>query len=232
MYGKSSKYYDIAFANKDYQRESKFLHEHAKDKGINASKLLNLACGTGSHEQYFSEIPEIHGLDFNKEFIDIAMRKNPSVSYHLGDMTDFKLNERFDIITCLFSSIANLESISALKKMVGCSVEHMNRNGIFIIEPFFEPHEWINNLMFMKTFDTDDYKYSIISKSQLKDGKGIGKEVHTYLDKSGFDVFEEDFIFSLFKQEDIKNIFIEYKLEYIFIKNEIFTRGLHIGILR
>lgn len=232
MYGKSSKYYDIAYANKNYEKESRYLLDYCKDKGINVSKLLNLACGTGRHEQYFSEVPVIHGLDLNEEFLTIAKSKNPSVSYHLGDMTDFKLNERFDIVTCLFSSIANLKNITALKNMVHCSVAHMNKNGILIIEPFFEPHEWIADLMIMKTFDTDTYKYSILAKSEHKENKGVSKEVHSYLDKKGFDVFEEDFAFSLFSKEEIKDIYLENKLEYSYIRDEIFNRGLHIGILR
>ncbi|TSA50235.1 class I SAM-dependent methyltransferase, partial [archaeon] len=64
-----------------------------------------MACGTGKHIEYLKDQFEIEGLDISREMLEIAHVRNPNVTFHQADMTDFDLGKKFDVITCLFSAI-------------------------------------------------------------------------------------------------------------------------------
>ena len=99
MYRQLANYYDEIYYFKNYQKETDkiktLIQRHKKSSG---NKLLDVACGTGNHIQYLKQHYSVQGLDSSPEMLRIARKKHPEIVFHRGDMTSFKLKNRFDII--------------------------------------------------------------------------------------------------------------------------------------
>ena len=82
LYKELAKYYDLLYSWKDYQKESekiiKLILKHKKSKGNN---LLEVACGTGHHLQYFKDKFSCFGIDINEEILNVAKNKVPNVKF-------------------------------------------------------------------------------------------------------------------------------------------------------
>ena len=119
IYKDLAKYYDLIYESrgKDYEQEVKKIESVIdKYKSSKSKKLLEVACGTGKHLKYFSKHYECTGVDINQGILDIAKRNAPNVKLVQADMAKLDLEEKFDIITCLFSSIGYITSIKDFKR--------------------------------------------------------------------------------------------------------------------
>lgn len=108
-YASSSKYYDLIYRAKDYKRESTFLKKLI-GKFYNKKQilLLDVGCGTGQHLKYLAKSRNYRlvGLDADPEMLRIARNKLNSLEFVKGKMQNFSFKNKFDVITCLFSTIA------------------------------------------------------------------------------------------------------------------------------
>jgi SAM-dependent methyltransferase len=80
-------------------------------------------------------------LDADEWMLRIAASRVPGVPLHLGDMRDFDLGERFDVITCLGSSIAWMRTDADMRRAVANMARHLHPGGVLIIEPWDSPEE-------------------------------------------------------------------------------------------
>jgi trans-aconitate methyltransferase len=53
--------------------------------------LLDMACGTGLHDQYLKDHYHVEGADLSPSQLAIARRRCPDLVFHEADMTDFDL---------------------------------------------------------------------------------------------------------------------------------------------
>ncbi len=126
IYKNTSKYYDVLYSSKDYPFESAFLNKEIRKyftgKKVN---LLDVACGTGEHLKCLSKIPNyiLTGLDNDPELLNIA-KKKCEAKFIKGRMQNFLFKEKFDVITCLFSSIA----YNVSKRQLIMTLKNFNRN--------------------------------------------------------------------------------------------------------
>jgi len=73
IYGLESKYYDLLYSFLDYKKQVTYIEKLiSKYKQNNNSKLLEAACGTGSHIQFLKKKFQIVGFDLNKEILKQA----------------------------------------------------------------------------------------------------------------------------------------------------------------
>lgn len=80
--------------------------------------------------QYYSTV----GIDSSKEMLRIAKKKAPRSRLILGDITSFKLPERFDVILCPFDTINHITSFADWRRVFTCAHRHLNPGGIFIFD--------------------------------------------------------------------------------------------------
>lgn len=108
-----------------------------------ATSLLDVACGTGVHLAGFRELfDRVAGVDLSAAMLDRARQRLPDVPLHEGDMRHFKLDETFDVVTCLFSSIGYLLAYTDVRQAIFNMVAHLNPGGVLIIEPWLHPDQW------------------------------------------------------------------------------------------
>ncbi|OCH30405.1 SAM-dependent methyltransferase [Aliivibrio fischeri] len=116
LYTDLSGYYDLMCADIDYQSQSNFVRRIHQIFGNQGRDYLDLACGTGPHVHHFINYGyQASGLDINQPMLDIAKQRNPDANFILHDMSNFKVEEPLDLITCFLYSIhynANIEKLS------------------------------------------------------------------------------------------------------------------------
>lgn len=128
-------FYDEIYADKDYKKESLSIVNLIKEVNPDCGSLLDLCCGTGKHLSFLQKYFDCEGVDLNKKMADVA-RGRTKAKIHIQNMENLLLNKKFDIIICLFGSIAYNLSFDGLCKTVGACKKHLNQGGSLIVEPF------------------------------------------------------------------------------------------------
>jgi SAM-dependent methyltransferase len=72
----------------------------------------------------------------------VARRKLPGIPFRRGDMRDFVVPGRFDVLTCLFSAIGYLEDDAALSATFARFFAALRPGGVALIEPWLRPVDW------------------------------------------------------------------------------------------
>src|SRR5712691_10321948 len=170
MYRQLANYYDEIYHFKDYQKEAEkiesLIQQHKKSPG---NHLLDVACGTGNHITYLKRHYSVEGLDFSPEMLRIARKKHHDVVFRRGDMTSFKLNNRFDIITCLFSAVGHVKTKARMRKAVRNMASHLQPGGLMILEPWITPANFRKGIVGYNSVEKPNLK---IARINISRGRG------------------------------------------------------------
>lgn len=140
LFRATASHYDRVYAAKNYAKEAARVRELIAAHGPpNACRLLDVACGTGQHLAQFAEDFEVSGVDLDPGMLAVARDRLPGVLLVEGDMMTFDLGQRFDVVTCLFSSVGYLDGTAALTAAARRFARHLAPGGLCIIEPWIEP---------------------------------------------------------------------------------------------
>ncbi len=238
LYGELAKYYDLLHAGKTYKEESQLLLEliprYKKNSG---NQLLDVGCGTGKHLDYLMQSFQCFGVDLNEKMLQIAKVNHPNVEFIQSSMIDMRLNQQFDILTCLASSISYVKTYENLAKTWESFVLHLNPGGVAIIQPWF---------------NQKNYDVSFPSAVIYQDGNTKIAKMHTSVIKDGVNIFDQHYLIStngekveyirdhhelaLFEPEKMLDIMRSVGLTAYFLDkesigtNNLFKHGLYIGI--
>ncbi|MFK0247806.1 class I SAM-dependent methyltransferase [Amycolatopsis azurea] len=163
---------------RDYAAEADQIVKLAGDRVSKATSLLDVACGTGQHLKRFSEIyPDVEGVDLSEDMLHFARRELPAVSLHHGDMCSFDLGRRFDIATCLFSSVGHMPAMTELEAAVSNILRHVSPRGVLVLEPWWFPDDFIDGYVASDALTVAGRKLCRMSYSTLS-GNRSNIEVH------------------------------------------------------
>jgi ubiquinone/menaquinone biosynthesis C-methylase UbiE len=169
-YSKLAKIYDALYSFKNYEAEAKRLHEIIREKKTSpGNALLDVACGTGTHLSFLHKHYAVEGIDLTPEMLEVARARHPQTVFHYGDMRTFDLGRRFDVVTCLFSSIGYMKSPSDLRKAVINMARHLQPGGVLIIEPWLTEETWKPGGVHALYVDKPDFK---IARLDVPTSKG------------------------------------------------------------
>lgn len=230
MFTKSAKFYDAIYHFKDYNAASELLDASIKRFCPGAKSLLDTACGTGKHIQHLMNKYECEGLDLNQELLDIASERCPGVRFIKADVTDFDTGRTYDVVTCLFSSIAYVRSKESLFNAVACMTKHVNHGGLVIIEPWFSKETFWTDRVTANHYESKDLKITWMYVSKLEFGFSV-LDIH-YLVGTPESVthFTEKHVLGLFSDAEYRKAFEEAGLEVYYDKEGLFGRGMYIGV--
>jgi SAM-dependent methyltransferase len=99
-----------------------------------AESVLELACGTGSVLKQLQPYYRVTGLDRSEPMLALAAKKVPDVRLIRGDMTQTRLDEKFDVVLCIYDSINHLLDFAQWEAVFDRAVEHLNDRGLFIFD--------------------------------------------------------------------------------------------------
>jgi ubiquinone/menaquinone biosynthesis C-methylase UbiE len=228
-----AKYYDLIYSGKNYKKEAdkimKLIHKYKKSTD---KDLLEVACGTGHHLHYFKDKFACFGIDINEGMLSIAKKKIPSVNFKKANMIDFKINKKFDIITCLFSSIGYIKTHENLRKTINNFASHLKNGGVVIIEPWFTKFAYKPGYPHMITYESKELKIARLCVSRVKGNLSIldmnflvaekDKGVKYFIDKHELGMFEVNETLKMMKDAGLKAKFLKNGL--------IEERGLFVGV--
>jgi SAM-dependent methyltransferase len=138
--GRHADLYDLFYADKPYANEAAFVHHCIQTFKPNAMKMLELACGTGTHslllEQYgYQIIATDYSLDMLGRANEKAQKTNSRVDFRHQDMRTLNVPERpFDVIICLFDSIGYVATNKNILQVLKGVYHHLAFDGIFLFE--------------------------------------------------------------------------------------------------
>ena len=231
MFSLSAAYYDRFYQAKDYAGESRQLLELIQQHlGLNRGKLLDVACGTGRHSEYLKASFDIQGVDISEELLALARQRNPELRFSRGDMLDFDLGKQFDVVTCLFSAIGYVKTLSNLQRAVGCMARHVRQGGGLFIEPWFTPENWHAGSVHALCVEEPELKLVRMNTSQV-DGKVSIVDFHYLVGTpQGVEHFTELHELGLFTREEMEQAFRQAGLEVFYDESGLTGRGLYIGM--
>jgi SAM-dependent methyltransferase len=126
LYRELAKYYDKIYHWKDYTIETEKIKELIKQyKTTSGNSLLEVGCGTGHHIQHLQDTFQCTGVDINNEILEVAREKLPDTEFIQANMISMDLGKKFDVITCLFSSIGYVKTYSNLMKTFDAFYSHL-----------------------------------------------------------------------------------------------------------
>lgn len=230
MFTKSAKFYDALYHFKDYRKASVRLTEIINEFCPGAKSVLDTACGTGKHIEDLRNIFECEGLDISSDLIEIAKKRCPGIVFHTDDMTDFQTGRKYDVVTCLFSSIAYVKTSANLRKAIRCMTSHLNKNGLLIIEPWFSEEKFRTNTITSNHFDEKDLKITWMYTSKKEDGMSVLDINYLVGTPEEVSYFTERHELGLFEDSDYRKFFGESGLQVEFDSEGLFGRGMYIGI--
>ena len=179
LYKTLAKYYDLIYSFKDYKKEvteiTKLIKEYKLSSG---NQLLDVACGTGSHIEFFVDDFDCLGVDLNPEMLELAKDKVPKAKFLEADMINLNLEQKFDTIVCLFSSIGYVKTEENLRKTIAGFTNHLEKGGVVIIEPWLTKEIYRSGSPHMVTYHGDNTKIARVSVSELKDENISYFEMH------------------------------------------------------
>jgi SAM-dependent methyltransferase len=140
-FNRYSHYYDLLYAEKNYEKEVSYVNRHIRNYNPKATTILELGSGTGNHAQYFSLSGyTVTGIERSGEMAAISSSKKiEGFEFIHADMSDFKIDREFDVAVSLFHSICYLISNESLLSCLTSVYRHLKPGGIFCFDFWYGP---------------------------------------------------------------------------------------------
>lgn len=228
-YEKSAQLYDAIYTWKNYPEEIERLKAILAARGHVQGRLLDVACGTGRHLDLLRETFAVEGLELDPEMAAIARERVPSVTITVGDMRDFDLGRRFEIVTCLFSSIGYMEEPEQLHQAVATMARHLEPGGLLVIEPWFHPHQFYDGHVGGDMFDGDGMKIARIGRSWTEGPVSVMEMHHMVGTPESVETFVELHRLGLYTDGEYRAAFEAAGLTVEHDAEGLMGRGLYVG---
>ena len=181
------KYYDRIYWWKDYDQEVDFLVEAFRRCGIRGRRVLEVACGTGSHTKLLVERGyEVTGVDISEDMLRLARSKLKGRARFLrGDMRDLDavVDGEYDAAVCLFSSISYNLTMPDLRRTIQGLYDHLAEPGVVVFDTHFTKKGFMDGHRGEDVFDDGRVIGARLSVSK-REGD-VGQLSFSYLIKDG-----------------------------------------------
>ncbi len=226
----STAWYDAIYAAKDYRGETEVLLDIVGRLRPGAETLLDVACGTGGHLRHLAAHLRCEGVDVSEDMAALARERVPGVTISVGDMVDLDLGRRFDVVTCLFSSIGYVLTTERLGRACASMARHLTPGGVLIVEPWILPEDWIEpGTNLVQHHDEGDRTYVRVISSR-REGRVSLLEMHYAIAEGGrIETADEHHTLGLFDRADYLDAVAAAGLSAEWIDPGLIGRGLVAG---
>ncbi|MGP6159471.1 MAG: class I SAM-dependent methyltransferase [Vulcanimicrobiaceae bacterium] len=235
MFTKTAAFYDTLYAalGKDYAREADALTARIRERRPQAATLLDVACGTGAHLEHFVRHGfACRGLDADLQMVTIARSRLPEMQIEPGDMLDFRLPERYDVVTTLFGSVAYTRTRDHLERAVASMAAHLSPTGLLFIEPFVSREDYVAGNLSAVYVDQPDLKMARMNVSRrIKNLALLDFHYLIATKREGVERYFERHELGLFTETDYRDAFAAAGLAFEKLDEPpiAFGRGLYLG---
>ncbi|MFJ3767432.1 class I SAM-dependent methyltransferase [Streptomyces sp. NPDC090082] len=236
MYGRDlAQVYDLVHKErgKDYRIEAEAVAAAARRHRPDASRLLDVACGTGGHLCHFAELfDHVEGLELSEPMAAAARAALPGTPVHPGDMRDFRLDARFSVVTCMFGSIGYMESTTELRRALVMFARHLEPGGVAVVDPWWFDETFLDGHVSADVVTVDGVTVSRVSHSARR-GRVSHMDVHVVVaePRAGAHHFVDRHDISLFSREEYEDAFRAAGFQVEYLPGQPSGRGLFVGVL-
>ena len=115
------------------------LLELLEARGQRVRSALDLGCGTGILCKALSERGiDAAGVDLSEGMIALARQQAPLCRFQVADMTDFRPEERFDLVTATGDVLNHVFDEADLQRIFRNVSGYLDRGGLFVFDLFRE----------------------------------------------------------------------------------------------
>ncbi len=213
--------------------EAETLHQLIeKHKHSSGRTLLDVACGTGGHIAHLKQRYEVEGLDLDQNMVRIAREKHPEIIFHQGDLVDFDLRKKFDVVMCLFGSIGYAKTKPRLEQAIRNMARHLLPGGVLIIEPWITPGDFKPNYLRSIFVDHPELRIARMNVSAVEDKVSILNFHYLVGTPQGIEYFRERHELGLFPLDEYEGSLRAAGLDTVFDPEGLTGRGLYIATSR
>jgi len=139
-YRKFARFYDELGWDRFSKNRAKLVLDYIREKAPHVKSLLDLACGTGEFAILMAaQGISVTGIDISKDMLKVARSKantsaSKSIRFIQADMTRFRLNRKFDLVTCNFDSLNHLLFNKDILSTFQNAYKHLSPKGCFIFD--------------------------------------------------------------------------------------------------
>ena len=232
MFSQSARVYDALCRHTDYAGASATLCASVDRLAPSGSTLLDAGCGTGRHLSHLRERFAVEGLDVSPEMLEVARARCPGIPLHQGSLVDFSLGRRFDVVTCLFGSLAYAGDEASLRRAVKCLVNHLQAGGLLVVEPWVTPNRFISGRLVFDMVNDPDLKVARMYVSERRDTVSVFDSTYLVGTADGVTSFRECQELGLFGDDAYRNAFARAGLEVVDATGDLFGYGLYVCRIR
>ena len=96
---------------------------------------MDLACGTGVLcEILYQNGIKASGMDFSEGMIAIARAGNPDIPYDVADMTTYRPDTQYDLVTCTGDALNHIGNLADVEKIFCNVYAYLSPGGYFIFD--------------------------------------------------------------------------------------------------
>ena len=141
VFGDYSHYYDLLYADKDYNAEARYVDRLIRRHAPGAVSMLELGCGTGRYTREFVHLGyEVHGVDLSEEMLAEARRAPcAGTTFSVGDMRTLRLGRKFDVVAALFHVFSYQTSNGDVVNALSTVKEHLAPDGVAVLDFWYGP---------------------------------------------------------------------------------------------
>ena len=226
---RSAEVFDLLHRYRHYDREADYVRSVVASECPQARTLLDVACGTGGHLAPLVAHFEVQGLDLSPGMLARARAKFPQLRFHEASMADFDLGQRFDVVTCLFRSIAAMPDVAGLTAALRCMAAHLNPGGVLVLEPFFTPQTFWDGDVRTTQVEGEGVKVCWMYRSERRGRLGVFHNHYLIGRASGIEHVQEDYPLGLFEPAEMVAAFEAAGLAVRFDPQGLGTLGCYVG---
>ena len=215
---------------KDYRAEAERVRELVNARRPHARTLLDVACGTGAHLEHLARHYRVEGVDLDAEMLAIARERLPGAPLHEADMADFELGRRFDVVLCLFSSIAYVRTVERLHLAVAAMMRHLEPYGLLVVEPWVLPDKWDPNRLHAVFVDEPGLKVARMSVPPPLAREQVLEFHYLVGTRNAVEHFTERHEVGMFTHDEYVGAFRSAGLEPEYNAEGLMGRGLYVAV--
>lgn len=106
-----------------------------QQQNFQPKNAMDLACGTGILCRILKEQGvEAAGMDLSSGMIDIARENNPDIPFTVADMTAFRPEKQYDLVTCTGDAVNHISDPADVEKIFRNVYAYTSSGGWFVFD--------------------------------------------------------------------------------------------------